>query len=85
MPPGFGDAKIHGRPVPDVISHREGLEKDLIATVQQCGTAIIKVRGLSGSASGATGEPRAKVHQVPGWLTPKPVCPWPADAGGTAK
>jgi len=58
MPLGFGDAKIQGRPVPDVISHREGLEKDLIATVQQRGTAIIKVRGLSGAASDATGEPR---------------------------
>ena len=47
MFPDFFNAKINGRPVPDVISHREWLEKDFIATVQQRGAAIIKARGLS--------------------------------------
>ncbi|HTV75786.1 MAG TPA: malate dehydrogenase, partial [Candidatus Baltobacteraceae bacterium] len=53
MYPDFFNAKINGRPVPDVISHREWLEKDFIATVQQRGAAIIKARGLSSAASAA--------------------------------
>ena len=46
MYPDFYNTKISGRPVPEVISHREWLEKDFIATVQQRGAAIIKARGL---------------------------------------
>jgi malate dehydrogenase len=53
MYPDFFNARIQGRPVPDVISHREWLEKDFIATVQQRGAAIIKARGLSSAASAA--------------------------------
>ncbi len=53
MYPDFFNARIHGRPVPDVISHREWLEKDFISTVQQRGAAIIKARGLSSAASAA--------------------------------
>ena len=37
MYPDFFNTKINGRPVPDVISHREWLEKDFITTVQQRG------------------------------------------------
>ena len=47
MFPDFFNAKINGRPVPDVIGQREWLEKDFIATVQKRGAAIIKARGLS--------------------------------------
>jgi malate dehydrogenase len=53
MYPDFFNAKIQGRPVPEVISHREWLEKDFITTVQQRGAAIIKARGLSSAASAA--------------------------------
>jgi malate dehydrogenase len=53
MFPDFFNAKIHGRPVPDVIGHREWLEKDFISIVQQRGAAIIKARGLSSAASAA--------------------------------
>jgi len=53
MFPDFFNAKIQGRLVPDVISHREWLEKDFITTVQQRGAAIIKARGLSSAASAA--------------------------------
>ena len=53
MYPDFFNAKINGRPVTDVIGHREWLEKDFIATVQQRGAAIIKARGLSSAASAA--------------------------------
>src|SRR5277367_3911905 len=54
MYPDFFNAKINGRPVPEVISHREWLEKDFITTVQQRGAAIIKARGLSSAASAAS-------------------------------
>ena len=53
MYPDFFNAKIQGQPVTEVISHREWLEKDFIATVQQRGAAIIKARGLSSAASAA--------------------------------
>jgi malate dehydrogenase len=53
MFPDFFNARINGRPVPDVIGHREWLEKDFITTVQQRGAAIIKARGSSSAASAA--------------------------------
>ena len=53
MYPDFFNARIHGRLVPEVIGHREWLEKDFISTVQQRGAAIIKARGLSSAASAA--------------------------------
>ena len=53
MYPDFYNTKINGRPVPEVISHTEWLEKDFISTVQQRGAAIIKARGLSSAASAA--------------------------------
>jgi malate dehydrogenase len=53
MYPDFFNAKIQGRLVPEVIGHREWLEKDFITTVQQRGAAIIKARGLSSAASAA--------------------------------
>ena len=72
MYPDFHNAKIHGRPVPDVISHREWLEKDFIATVQQRGSAIIKARGLSSAASAAN----AVVDSVRSIIEPTPTGDW---------
>ena len=51
--PDFTIAKINGKPVTEVITDRAWLETDFIATVQQRGAAIIKVRGLSSAASAA--------------------------------
>ena len=51
MYPDYFNAKIQGRPVPEVIGHGEWLEKDFIATVQQRGAAIIKARGLRAAAT----------------------------------
>jgi malate dehydrogenase len=51
--PDFYNARIHGRPVTDVIGHHEWLHGDFIATVQQRGAAIIKARGASSAASAA--------------------------------
>jgi malate dehydrogenase len=72
MYPDFFNARIHGRPVPEVIGHREWLEKDFIATVQQRGAAIIKARGASSAASAAN----AVVDTVRALLTPTPAGDW---------
>lgn len=53
MYPDFFNARIHGRPVPDVIGHHEWLHGEFITTVQQRGAAIIKARGASSAASAA--------------------------------
>src|SRR5882757_245838 len=72
MFPDFYNTKINGRLVPDVISHREWLEKDFIATVQQRGAAIIKARGLSSAASAAN----AAVDTVRNLTTPTKAGDW---------
>ncbi len=72
MYPDFYNTKINGRPVPDIISHREWLEKDFITTVQQRGAAIIKARGLSSAASAAN----AAVDTVRKLVTPTPAGDW---------
>jgi len=72
MYPDFFNAKINGRPVPDVIGHREWLEKDFISTVQQRGAAIIKARGLSSAASAAN----AAVNAVYRLTHPTPAGDW---------
>ncbi|HZI30748.1 MAG TPA: malate dehydrogenase [Candidatus Binatia bacterium] len=72
MYPDFFNAKIQGRPVPDIISHREWLEKDFITTVQQRDAAIIKARGLSSAASAAN----AAVNTVYKLTHPTPEGDW---------
>jgi malate dehydrogenase len=72
MFPDYFNAKIQGRPVPDVIGHREWLEKDFIAIVQQRGAAIIKARGLSSAASAAN----AAVNTVYKLVHPTPAGDW---------
>jgi malate dehydrogenase len=72
MYPDFYNTKINGRPVPDIISHREWLEKDFISTVQQRGAAIIKARGLSSAASAAN----AAVDTVRKLVTPTAPGDW---------
>jgi malate dehydrogenase len=72
MFPDFFNARIQGRPVPDVIGHREWLEKDFIATVQKRGATIIEARGLSSAASAAN----AVVDTVRRLTTPTPAGDW---------
>jgi malate dehydrogenase len=72
MYPDFFNARIGTRPVPDVIGHREWLEKDFITTVQQRGAAIIKARGLSSAASAAN----AVVDTVRNLTTPTKAGDW---------
>ncbi len=51
--PDFFNAKIDGRPAPEVISDQAWLEGDFMTTVQQRGAAIIAARGASSAASAA--------------------------------
>jgi malate dehydrogenase len=70
--PDFTNAKIHGRPVTEVISHVEWLKGEFISTVQQRGAAIIKARGMSSAASGAY----AAMHTVQSLINPTPAGDW---------
>jgi malate dehydrogenase len=72
MYPDFFNARIGTRPVPDVIGHKEWLEKDFITTVQQRGAAIIKARGLSSAASAAN----AAIDTVRSLVNPTPTGDW---------
>jgi len=53
MYPDFHNAKIGGRPVPEVIRDEAWFKDAFLPTVQQRGAAIIKARGLSSAASAA--------------------------------
>jgi malate dehydrogenase len=70
--PDFTNARIHGRPVTDVISHVAWLKGDFISTVQQRGAAIIKARGASSAASAAN----AAIDTVRSLITPTPAGDW---------
>ncbi len=51
--PDFFNARIGGKPAPEVIHDTPWLEGDFIKTVQERGAAIIKARGLSSAFSAA--------------------------------
>jgi malate dehydrogenase len=51
--PDFTNARIGGKPAPDVIRDDEWLRGDFITTVQKRGAAIIDARGSSSAASAA--------------------------------
>ncbi len=51
--PDFANARIDGKPAPDVIDDLEWLQGEFITTVQKRGAAIIEARGLSSAASAA--------------------------------
>jgi malate dehydrogenase len=51
--PDFANAKISGKPAPDVIRDDAWLQGDFLTTVQKRGAAIIEARGSSSAASAA--------------------------------
>ena len=51
--PDFTNARIGGKPVPEVIGHSQWLQNDFLTTVQKRGAAIIEARGASSAASAA--------------------------------
>ena len=72
MYPDFENAKINGKPVPEVIKDDAWLKGEFLSTVQQRGAAIIKARGLSSAASAAN----AVVDTVRSLTTPTPAGDW---------
>lgn len=70
--PDFYNARIGGRPVPEVISDEGWLKGDFIASVQQRGAAIIKARGASSAASAAN----AIIDTVRSLTEPTPQGDW---------
>jgi malate dehydrogenase len=51
--PDFRNAKVAGKPVPDVITDEAWLQGDFLTTVQQRGAKVIEKRGASSAASAA--------------------------------
>ncbi|MEM0965875.1 MAG: malate dehydrogenase [Verrucomicrobiota bacterium] len=70
--PDFYNAKINGRPAPEVIDDETWLKETFIPVVQQRGAAIIKARGASSAASAAN----AVVDTVRSLTTPTEVGNW---------
>ena len=67
--PDFENAKIDGKPVPEVIADHAWLKGDFISAVQQRGAAVIKARGASSAASAAN----AALDTVKSIITPTPA------------
>ena len=72
MYPDYDNAKIGGRPAPEVIGNPTWFTDTFIPTVQQRGAAIIKARGLSSAASATN----AIVDTVRGLTTPTAPGAW---------
>ena len=70
--PDFYNAKINGKPAPEVINDEEWLQGEFIKTVQQRGSAIIKARGASSAASAAN----AALDTIVRINTPTPEGDW---------
>jgi len=70
--PDFENARIAGKPVPQVIGDQGWLKGEFISSVQQRGAAIIKARGASSAASAAN----AVVDTVRSLVEPTPAEDW---------
>jgi malate dehydrogenase len=70
--PDAENAKINGRPVPEVITDTAWIQGDLIKTVQQRGAAIINARGSSSAMSAAN----AAIDHVKALITPTAPGDW---------
>ncbi|MBV8432022.1 MAG: malate dehydrogenase, partial [Solirubrobacterales bacterium] len=64
MYPDIFQAKVNGRPAPDVVDDMDWLENNFIPTVQKRGAAIIEARGASSAASAAN----AAIDHVHDWV-----------------
>jgi malate dehydrogenase len=70
--PDFTNAKIRGRPAPEVITDRAWLENTFVPQIQNRGAAVIKARGASSALSAANGA----LDHVKAWLQPTPAADW---------
>lgn len=66
--PDYTNARIHGKPVADVIKDRDWLANEFVPTVAKRGSAVIKARGASSAASAAN----AAIDTVRSLVTPTP-------------
>src|SRR5918911_3377065 len=70
--PDFTNARIRGRPAPEVITDRDWLENTFVPLVQNRGAAVIKARGSSSALSAANGA----LDHVKSLLNPTPADDW---------
>src|SRR5437588_8972262 len=70
--PDFTNAKIKGRPAPEVITDRAWLEKAFVPQCQTRGAAVFKARGSSSAFSAANGA----TDHAKTWTTPTPANDW---------
>jgi malate dehydrogenase len=70
--PDFTNAKIGGRPAPEVITDRAWLENTFVPLIQTRGAAVIKARGQSSAMSAANGA----LDHVKSLLRPTPADDW---------
>ena len=68
----FTNAKIQGKPVPEVITDRNWLENEFLPQCQTRGAAVIKARGSSSAASAANGA----IDHVKSCVTATPKNDW---------
>jgi malate dehydrogenase len=67
--PDYVNARIDGRPIPEVITDLAWLENEFVPTVAKRGSAVIKARGASSAASAAN----AALDSVRSLVTPTPA------------
>lgn len=70
--PDFSNARIQGKPAPEVITDRAWLENTFVPQVQNRGAAVIKARGASSALSAANGA----LDHVKSWLRPTSTGDW---------
>jgi malate dehydrogenase len=70
--PDFTNAKIKGRPAPEMITDRAWLENTFVPMIQNRGAAVIKARGSSSAMSAANGA----LDHVKSWLRATPANDW---------
>lgn len=70
--PDFENAKINGRPAPEVITDHEWLRDEFISIVQKRGAAVIQARGKSSALSAAN----ATLDHVRSFLRKTPAGGW---------
>ncbi|MBF0133339.1 MAG: malate dehydrogenase [Magnetococcales bacterium] len=70
--PDFENAKIGGKPAPQVINDQSWLQETFVKTVQNRGAEVIKARGASSAASAAN----AALDHVKSLIQPTPAGDW---------
>src|SRR5579864_3616208 len=68
----FQNAKVNGKPAPEVITDRNWLETTFLTQCQNRGAAVIKARGMSSAMSAANGA----IDHVKSWVRSTPANDW---------